>query len=300
MMNKKQTGFTLIELMIAMVIRSFVILGLFNLFINSYRNYHLQEAMSRIQDNARFATDILAANIRETGFAGCQNINRITPQSMIAGLTFTPATRISGDRDGISDSIQVQRAVDCDGSFTVNVAGPADVTNALVSACVPETDSIPLMITDCVHAHIFNANDSEATFSGGTTYIGANSEVLRFESTEYSIALLRSGVFIPSLYESVNGGPRQEVIRGVENMRILYGLNTDGVEGVDGYAAATATASWEQVVAVRIGLLMVSPEDNVLDEPQTYIDLDGDEVTATDKRLRRVTTTTIVLRNAVQ
>ena len=51
--ENKLKGFTLIELMIAMVILTFAITGAFVMLDTQSRSYHVQEEVSRIQENAR-------------------------------------------------------------------------------------------------------------------------------------------------------------------------------------------------------------------------------------------------------
>lgn len=66
-------GVTLIELMIALVIGSLLILGLVQVFSASRTAYQLSEGMSRAQENARFAMDYLQRDIRMAGHYGCVN-----------------------------------------------------------------------------------------------------------------------------------------------------------------------------------------------------------------------------------
>jgi type IV pilus assembly protein PilW len=61
-------------------------------------------------------------------------------------------------------------------------------------------------------------------------------------------------------------------------------------------ADAVTTANWPNVVSVRISLLVQSPEDNLVDAPQTYT-FNSVTTTPADRRLRHVFTSTIGLRN---
>jgi type IV pilus assembly protein PilW len=82
-------------------------------------------------------------------------------------------------------------------------------------------------------------------------------------------------------------------------MEILYGVDTNQDFSVDDYRTANAVGNWANVISVRISLLMVSLENNlVVDGPQDYY-FNGATITpaANDRRLRRVFTQTIVLRN---
>ena len=68
-----QTGLTLVELMIAMVLGLLLILAASQVFLSSKRTYTTQEAVSRIQENGRFGIDILSRNIRKAGYTPCGN-----------------------------------------------------------------------------------------------------------------------------------------------------------------------------------------------------------------------------------
>ena len=110
---------------------------------------------------------------------------------------------------------------------------------------------------------------------------------------------IRQGASGPSLYQKVLDNASQELIEGVERMEILYGVDTNQDFSVDDYRTANAVGNWANVISVRISLLMVSLENNlVVDGPQDYY-FNGATITpaANDRRPRRVFTQTIVLRN---
>lgn len=65
--KKTQCGFSLIELMVAMAIGLFLVAVIGVLFINSKATYSLQDANSRLQENSRFAVDVLGRHVRMAG-----------------------------------------------------------------------------------------------------------------------------------------------------------------------------------------------------------------------------------------
>ena len=115
----------------------------------------------------------------------------------------------------------------------------------------------------------------------------------------------------PSLFQSVNGGIPVVLVEGVENMQIRYGENTTAPAAppaisdlsADRYVPAGTTLPvalvMGNVVSVRISLVMRTQENNVSTSVQPY-DFNGAVVTPTDRRLRRVFSTTISLRNRGQ
>ena len=68
-----QTGVSLIELLIALLIGSLMMLALVQVFSASRTAYQMSEGMSRVQENARFAMEFLQRDIRLAGHFGCVN-----------------------------------------------------------------------------------------------------------------------------------------------------------------------------------------------------------------------------------
>lgn len=66
-------GVSLIELMIALVIALLVSLAAVQIFAATRMSYQMQEGLSRIQENGRFAAEYLQRRLRLAGFMGCGN-----------------------------------------------------------------------------------------------------------------------------------------------------------------------------------------------------------------------------------
>lgn len=71
--NTRQSGLSLIELMIAMVIGLMLLGGTISLFMTNKRIYNEQDEMGRLQENARFAMQMLIEDIRMAGYVGCSD-----------------------------------------------------------------------------------------------------------------------------------------------------------------------------------------------------------------------------------
>ena len=90
----------------------------------------------------------------------------------------------------------------------------------------------------------------------------------------------------------------EELIEGVQNMQILYGENTNGAVGVDGYFTANAVTNWANVVSVKISLLM-----RTIRQYGTTIDTNTFNVLGqnlgpfNDRHRRRIFAATIEIRN---
>ena len=107
-----QKGLSLIELMIAMTLSFIVAAAMISLFINSRQSYRVNENMSRLQENARFAVAFISRDLRMADYRPC----------VIEEERLDDA--ISGEyNDGGSDTITIRWQSDndnnCDTASTV-------------------------------------------------------------------------------------------------------------------------------------------------------------------------------------
>ena len=72
-MRRNAAGLSLVELMIALLIGSILMLGLVQVFSASRAAYQVSEGVARVQENGRFALDYLQRDIRLIGHFGCVN-----------------------------------------------------------------------------------------------------------------------------------------------------------------------------------------------------------------------------------
>lgn len=68
---RPQRGLTLVEMMVALTLSLILIAGTLQIFLSSKQAYRTEDALSRIQENGRFALDYLATEVRKTGYTGC-------------------------------------------------------------------------------------------------------------------------------------------------------------------------------------------------------------------------------------
>lgn len=126
---------------------------------------------------------------------------------------------------------------------------------------------------------------------------GPGSKIFKMLSTLYYIAANPAGE--PALYrqrlEKGDPAPQEELVEGVQDMRINYGIDTDGNKSVDSTVATAGVADWNQVQTVQISLLLRT-EDGALDRPQAYT-FNGVATTPADRRIRKVFNVTIAVRS---
>lgn len=65
------SGFSLIELLVALVLGTLVVLATTGIFISNKRSYNTTQSTSRIQENARSAFEMLSRELREAGANSC-------------------------------------------------------------------------------------------------------------------------------------------------------------------------------------------------------------------------------------
>lgn len=120
----------------------------------------------------------------------------------------------------------------------------------------------------------------------------------------------RALVFNPRINSSDNGtvgdwGRPVELVDNVWDMRIEFGRDTNGNSRVDTWSAPGPEDEADEAIAVRFSFLVRSPQDDVVEERQSYcfpgwLDCENDgslRTDADDDRLYRVYTSTATLRN---
>ncbi|HED34906.1 MAG TPA: prepilin-type N-terminal cleavage/methylation domain-containing protein [Gammaproteobacteria bacterium] len=126
--NMSQKGFTMVELLVAMAIGLFLISGVFQLFIANKQSSRIQDNLSHVQENGRFAISEIGRVLRMTGIKS----------DPVDTTTFVTSAAISGvDNGGLgADEIFVsfQGAVG-----TATAGGVVDCLGTKFLAALPAT-----------------------------------------------------------------------------------------------------------------------------------------------------------------
>jgi len=232
----------------------------------------------------------LAGNMGDSvGAAGTLD-NQVTADVLNgAGVTITVDSTLGFTQD------QVAAIADCGGSdvFQINAATTATTVRA----------------SNLSRGYNASARPMIAPFVGIRYYIGANGRSPDPVNDPY-----------PSLYRTVvttpaGGGAltesNQELFEGIESMQILYGVDTGGDGVPDSYTRAGVApldaanlGNWANVVSVRVSILVRTIDQQGRDtDGATYTVNDHDDNPlprfnpVDDRRLRRVFTTTAMMRN---
>lgn len=180
----------------------------------------------------------------------------------------------------------------------------------IAQACLVAADAAPATTSTITLSPGCNPGNVNGATITSVTQATALAEVIKLEGTVFYVGK-RGGAATnpPALYRAqlaANGtlAAPEELIEGVESMQILYGVNIDEDfrSTADAYLPADLVTEWQDVISVRITLLMQSIDDGTVPQPQGYtfngVVYDGtDGGLPEDRRVRRVFTTTISLRN---
>jgi type IV pilus assembly protein PilW len=177
-----------------------------------------------------------------------------------------------------------------------------------------------LFISDCASADVFSINNVSTagpmttmahSSANNTTPLlskayGTDATVMKLEKIIYYAGTNSNGY--PALFRRYMEGANmitEELVEGVENLQFLYGEDTTGDKLANHYANATTVTNsgvnpenMANVVAVRVGLLMQTQEEvNPDTDTSTYSVLDTVVDPVDDRRIRRIFTSSIKLRN---
>jgi type IV pilus assembly protein PilW len=104
-----------------------------------------------------------------------------------------------------------------------------------------------------------------------------------------------------SLWRRRGLNPVQELIEGIEQIQVQYGVDTNSDVIVDEYRTADDVADWNDVISVSVALLARSLDEYGTDSDQrSYSLLDVTVAAPGDRRLREVFTATASIRNRVR
>ena len=346
-------GFSMVEMMVALSISLILTLGVVQLFATNKANYEVTDDLSKLQENARFAMNFIMNDLRRVGYFGCPD-NAGTTSNNIDVATDGVLWDLSFSLEGFDPSESTtawfpssftglpanHAGMDMITIRYLDVQNPEDITgasatNVTVAAGTGfEADQF-VGVSDCSSTDAFQitaVNTATGAITHGTTgRTGTPGNTSTGLSRIYSAAdaarvsplrLVRyyigTGTSGPSLYRQtmVNGSvASQELVPGVENMQILYGVDTTGLatgigDGIPdeylraGEVGVTADLSdanwWSRVISVRIGL-SVRTED----EYGTVVDTRNRNLNGTptgvpnDRRQRRLFTSTLLIRNMI-
>lgn len=327
----RQSGIGLVEIMISLVLGLIVTGAIVQIYLTTKRQNDMQGSLTGRQESARFAAQIIQRDAQMAGYRGClRDVGNVTNTlNSSTDFLYRFGRHVEGFEDGVgapasitnvvaNTDVLTLRTVDDPGIFTTAAMGNATADPVTVAGLNPAPLAVNdiALITDCGGASIFQVtgydtgtgavvhNTGGAAPGNATKNLvrryAAGSQVFTIRTTTYFIRNSENGTG-PALWRrSGNVAAAQELAEGIENLQVLYGVDTDGNQTADEYRTANnvSAADWLNVVSLRVALLVAGVTDRVSEEDPRTFDLLGEEVGPFDDgRLRRVVTFTVALRN---
>jgi type IV pilus assembly protein PilW len=333
---RRARGVTLIELMVAVAIGAFLMIGAMTVFMQSQTTFRVNQSVARLQENARFALAAIEPDIRMASFYGLSSRGvRINGRAKIN--TPNNAALWPGGVGG------------CGSNWALDLENPIVATNGAYLWPCPPTVGGPEPGSDTVLIRRVNENVVAAgALSNNTLYLqsarfqpgqifAANAVPAGYlATTSQTNALITRGYYIatqsgqlglkgqtiPSLHrKSLSSNPigviDEEILAGVEDLQIELGIDTDIPDApnrgaVDRYVNADdpildpASPSYNPnvvILAVRIWLRVRAEdiENGFSDTTEyKYADVDFTPTAAQQPFRRLLVSKTIYLRNARQ
>lgn len=133
-----QLGLSLIELMIAMLIGSILILGITQIFITNQKTYLFQQGQVGNQENGRFTLAVLEQELSKAGYRSYPSQTMSANNSAVAGCNFPQGTAVvalSTTQLCLQYQAANQSDVTCQGTALANpksIAKPYGGSNAVI------------------------------------------------------------------------------------------------------------------------------------------------------------------------
>ncbi len=316
--RRKEAGMTMVELLVALAIGSFLMIGAVQVYNQSRQSFVINESIARIQETAQFAMDTLEADVRMAS-----NWGRTSRGSAIVGRYEVADP----------DPLGLSPPGDCGADWTLDLVNPLVGSNntyslpciaqggaqansdvftarrATVAATPLEAGRLQVQSTR-LQGELFNDGNIPASFDPLTSathnlvvnsyYVASSSDLIP------GVPTLRRKTLIGGA-----GGVQivdQEVAPGVENMQLQLGVDVDQDNTVDRYVnpgdpifipGDPAFIAGARVMTARIWLVVrgITREPGVIDAV-TYQPGDVNLGSFSDDFRRMQVSKTILLRNA--
>jgi len=333
MTPKQKQGFSLVEILVALLISSILMGGVVMMMDISKRTYTLQTALAELQDNARFLIDELTRELRMAGHFGCSGVEPMDPNDLTQKMKPFKA------QDADNKSVNDQRIKDTQNSlvdssfpysdtlimtsFTRQLDVADDISfnqgvSTIPCGCVPKSSG-QLIVTDCRGEEIsFSTYPFTLAPSGNTLTISPGLRrnyqppvyffIREDLETTYEVRAIAEGGFALFKNGAQQVPPYSEpFIEGVQNMQIRYGIDGPDDDNAPERYTTEPEGKGGTVVSVRLTLLMRTAQKRGIGKPRdkTYL-LDPDVSYNPRKNNKleegyrhRLFTTTVNVRNSL-
>jgi type IV pilus assembly protein PilW len=313
----RQTGFTLIELMIAMVLGLILTGALVAMLGQARKSFQQDERFASMQDEARYAMKEITNDVSMAGFIGSILIPQLV--DLNAGLV------IGDDCEDAVGNTFAFRMIDAATNTDTSLMAADNIAVVAASADFSCLDSGELIAgTDIVAVKRLSGSLTTVPVAGdvivrynnkdeGELFIEPSAVAVTapFEDRVYTPAIyfIRNytdviGDGIPSLCRKILVGGAMAnmetecIARGIEDLQLEYGVDDNEDGSVDFYLTAPTQQQLENTVSARIYLLARTAEmDRSYEDNKTYALSNADDYTPADSFRRRVFSTTVGIHN---
>ena len=315
---RKQLGLTLIELMVALAIGSFLVIGSIQIYSQSREAFIINESIARVQETAQFAMDTIEADLRMASNWGRTSRGlAIENRSIDGNANPKPLVNVPADC-GASWVLDLAMPVDgANNTFNLPCAalGGAQAFSDLITVRRVTVNPQPLqagrlqiqstriageIFDDGVIPTLFSPADSAThNLMVSSYYVAANSDLIPGVPT-----LRRKSLVVNAGVSSIVD---VEIAPGVENLQVQLGIDVDEDNTVDRYVnpgddiynpAAAGYVPGARVITARVWIVVrgVTRENGIIDT-YTYQPGDVNLGTFSDDLRRMQVSKTILLRN---
>ena len=315
--GSRQHGITLIELMVALAIGSFLMIGAIQIYSQSRQAFVINESIARVQETAQFALDTIEADLRMAS-----NWGRTS-----RGLSIDGRTMI-----GQPNPKTLSVPLDCGEDWSIELGTPVDGFDNVMGLTCPaqnaaqansdvltvrraSVNTVPLQAgrlqiqSTRIQGEIFDDGNIPPQFDPAQSathnlmvssyYVDANSDLIPGVPT-----LRRKVLGIQGVNSAVFD---QEIAPGVENLQIQFGIDMNEDNTVDRYVdpgdeiynpEAPGYSPGARVLTARVWLVVrgLAREPGV-DDQQAYTPGNVNLGTFNDEIRRMQVSKTILLRN---
>jgi len=312
--TRQQHGFSLVEMMLAMLIGIIIMGGIISVYTNTRDAQQVSEDQVHLVSDARFAIDTIAYDLRHAGVFGGTNL----PSTIMCHkgdvncpTALATATGDCGTRWYLDITVPIFASEASNPYTTCPIASYRANTDLLV---VRYADSNPVAAASLAASTAYVRSNYQAgeLFIGTTqptipddTSALTNNHLLVSRAYYVSDFTDYSGDGLPSLRRvDLVAGPivqDQMILPGVENMQIQFGVDTNQDRSVDQYVNADLVADWTKVYSARVWVLVRGQtKDKTVDTSQTFT-IAGNSVSFGNDGYRRLLVSSVInLRNMIR
>lgn len=177
---KSAAGFSLVEVMLAMAFGLLVVVAGSRIFIGALHGWQVQDVAARLQEDARFALQRLARDIRMAGSFGCLRYQDIKFASPAAAQAFSQPVVLERGVDGRSHRLTLvsAQAGELGGAPDWTLVTDCQ-TSAQVSGGVVAPSQGAFAIP--VRRQVYRVSDGELMLTSGGSNASLAANVSRFE-----------------------------------------------------------------------------------------------------------------------